>query len=368
VSDGVIAAIAGILAFAWAALLFIGGANRGRIAYWLLVAVTIIVLFLNGIWFTRTGMWIVIGLYAAMLIWAFSPWDDEVPDEDLADLQEDREKGVAHGFGRAVADEVSGFRTFLGWAFIALIALGVVAAVFGWGDHETSNTPAVHHAGSAPVVPAPTAPDPTIAAERAVKQYYAAIGYYDYGGAWQYLGQQQRAEDGGYKMWRDGQVLNVATNLKSAIATPVDADTATVSIRLNTADLDICGSNVPQTFEGTWTVDFLGGQPYLDSANISKIAGGDPTTDVRDCPPTELPPSSNYSYVPPPTSGGSSSSYESGGSYSAPTVSDFCSIYNCVGDFNNEPGSIVQCSDGSYSHAGGIQGACSSHGGVSSGY
>jgi hypothetical protein len=250
-------------------------------------------------------------------------------------------------------------------AFYGFIAFVVLGAIFGWfGDAKKKP----HHqavATSAPIVPgpAPAASDPTLAAERAVKQYYSAIDYYDYGGAWQFLGQQQRADDGGFKTWREGHVLNVATNLKSAIATPVDGDTATVSIRLNTADLDICGSNVRQTFEGTWTVDFLGGRPELDNADISKVGGADPTVDVRDCPPIEVPPSV-YSSLP-PSYGGESSPYESGsGSYSGPTVSDFCSIHDCIGDFNNEPGSIVECSDGSYSHAGGIQGACSSHGGV----
>jgi hypothetical protein len=42
----------------------------------------------------------------------------------------------------------------------------------------------------------------------------------------------------------------------------------------------------------------------------------------------------------------------------------FCQTHDCIGDFDNEPGSVVQCADGSYSHAGGIQGACSHHGGV----
>jgi hypothetical protein len=43
---------------------------------------------------------------------------------------------------------------------------------------------------------------------------------------------------------------------------------------------------------------------------------------------------------------------------------DFCSTHDCIPNYPNGNGSTVQCSDGSYSQSGGIQGACSHHGGV----
>jgi hypothetical protein len=43
---------------------------------------------------------------------------------------------------------------------------------------------------------------------------------------------------------------------------------------------------------------------------------------------------------------------------------DFCTTHDCIPNYPNGNGSTVQCSDGSYSHSGGIQGACSHHGGV----
>jgi hypothetical protein len=43
---------------------------------------------------------------------------------------------------------------------------------------------------------------------------------------------------------------------------------------------------------------------------------------------------------------------------------DFCANHNCIPNYPNGNGSTVQCSDGSYSHSGGVQGACSHHGGV----
>lgn len=51
------------------------------------------------------------------------------------------------------------------------------------------------------------------------------------------------------------------------------------------------------------------------------------------------------------------------GSPSHATDEKFCEENECEGSFETEPGTIVECSDGSYSHAGGISGACSDHGG-----
>jgi hypothetical protein len=46
--------------------------------------------------------------------------------------------------------------------------------------------------------------------------------------------------------------------------------------------------------------------------------------------------------------------------YAAGSVSGgsggFCSTHDCIGNFASGNGSIVQCSDGSWSHSGGVQG------------
>jgi hypothetical protein len=54
---------------------------------------------------------------------------------------------------------------------------------------------------------------------------------------------------------------------------------------------------------------------------------------------------------------------ESPGSYSHADDVGFCSTHQCIGSFETEPGYIVQCTDGTYSHSGGISGSCSRHGG-----
>jgi len=48
----------------------------------------------------------------------------------------------------------------------------------------------------------------------------------------------------------------------------------------------------------------------------------------------------------------------------APANDDFCTTHDCIPNFDNGRGSVVQCEDGSFSQSGGIQGACSHHGGV----
>jgi hypothetical protein len=51
------------------------------------------------------------------------------------------------------------------------------------------------------------------------------------------------------------------------------------------------------------------------------------------------------------------------GSYSHAGDAEFCSMHECIGDFEGEGGYVVECSDETFSHAGGIQGGCSHHGG-----
>jgi hypothetical protein len=54
---------------------------------------------------------------------------------------------------------------------------------------------------------------------------------------------------------------------------------------------------------------------------------------------------------------------ESPGSTSHATDDQFCSAHACIENFPNGNGYIVQCSDGEWSHSGGLRGACSDHGG-----
>ena len=59
----------------------------------------------------------------------------------------------------------------------------------------------------------------------------------------------------------------------------------------------------------------------------------------------------------------SASSGEGAGSYSHADDSGFCSSHQCIANFPNGNGYVVQCVDGEWSHSGGLSGACSHHGG-----
>jgi len=60
----------------------------------------------------------------------------------------------------------------------------------------------------------------------------------------------------------------------------------------------------------------------------------------------------------------SSGEHDEVGSSSHATDPQFCAEHHCIGTFTTEPGTVVECSDGTYSHSGGISGACSHHEGV----
>jgi hypothetical protein len=48
------------------------------------------------------------------------------------------------------------------------------------------------------------------------------------------------------------------------------------------------------------------------------------------------------------------------------SVASFCDTHACIANFDNGSGYIVRCNDGMWSHSGGLSGACSYHGGESS--
>jgi hypothetical protein len=55
------------------------------------------------------------------------------------------------------------------------------------------------------------------------------------------------------------------------------------------------------------------------------------------------------------------------GSYSHAGDASFCGEHHCIGNFTTEEGTVVECADGTFSHAGGIYGSCSYHGGEAGG-
>lgn len=56
---------------------------------------------------------------------------------------------------------------------------------------------------------------------------------------------------------------------------------------------------------------------------------------------------------------------EGPGSYAHAGDAAFCSNHQCISNFPNGNGYVVQCADSTWSHSGGLSGACSDHGGES---
>ncbi len=106
---------------------------------------------------------------------------------------------------------------------------------------------------------------------------------------------------------------------------------------------------------------------------IVAIAGGNsssstpttPTTETTEQAPSPLPPETDS--TPSESSGSESKEEDEVGSTSHAGDTKFCEEHHCIGEFTTEDGTVVECSDGTFSHAGGLSGACSDHGGEASG-
>ena len=89
-------------------------------------------------------------------------------------------------------------------------------------------------------------------------------------------------------------------------------------------------------------------------------------------PPTPRPPTPRPTRTPAPpvaTCGAPSNPWGynfCGGNFIYSPPGTFCNYFNCIKSFwQHTNGYVDQCVDGTYSHSGGIQGACSYHGGES---
>ena len=103
--------------------------------------------------------------------------------------------------------------------------------------------------------------------------------------------------------------------------------------------------------------------PAAGSQPVNVTTTSEPTSPPASPPPstpTPTPPSDTTTTsitppsdpTPPPTT------------TTTPTPAGFCDTHACIPSFASGRGTVVQCSDGLWSHSGGIQGACSGHGGV----
>jgi hypothetical protein len=282
---------------------------------------------------------------------------------------------------------------------ISLCSIVVVLAVAVAGCAESGTpTPSATPAGStsaptpdasapapaegASTSPAIPAPDYRGQAERAVRAYYRAIDESDFSAAWSRLTSPVQAALGGYSKWKSGFDTSISTRVLSAIALDAGQSHANVEVRLKSVDVDACASNVTQGFTGVWRLQRTGGRWMAASVLMRKTSGATPVADVTQCPGA----TGDSGDVCDPTSaaydqgacddqsGGSdsgdpcdpnSTAYDAASCGGGGTDQSFCNSHECIDNFDNGTGYIVQCNDGEWSHSGGRPGACSDHEGES---
>ena len=145
-----------------------------------------------------------------------------------------------------------------------------------------------------------------------------------------------------YAYWRHGspsiRAYSPATGVTYRLRCDATAGRVTCTandgavVRFSTASIDHYTSANARAYAGSH-----------DLGHASTPSVRAPETPPSDPPPVVAPPAS------PPADTG---------------TEDFCTTHDCIPNYPNGNGSTVQCSDGSFSHSGGIQGACSHHGGV----
>jgi hypothetical protein len=195
-----------------------------------------------------------------------------------------------------------------------------------------------------------------------VRDYYGNLDAKRLAAAWARLSPAVRAQLGGYDTWAAGQEGTVDVTVTSVHTEQASKASASVDVALRSTSVDICSRTVHQRFAGTWTLSRTGGRWTASNLHIEKTGGGSERTDYAQCdnnagtttsPDASAPAEPDYAPVDPaqPDPG-------------ADEDPGFCDTHDCIPNFDNGNGSVVQCSDGTYSHSGGIQGACSHHGGV----
>jgi hypothetical protein len=111
----------------------------------------------------------------------------------------------------------------------------------------------------------------------------------------------------------------------------------------------------PQTAIGVYTE--VQASAYARTRNVGKP--GPPASSSKRSAASRTTPSPT-----PGNGGGSSSGGDQVGSYSHADDQAFCEQHRCIGAFQREGGTVAECNDGTYSHAGRVQGTCSHHEGV----
>jgi len=231
--------------------------------------------------------------------------------------------------------------------FPCALVLGLALVLAGCGAASTSKrtvatsvatsvkitrSPPASSKAPPPSTPAPTTASPSSADSPAavVQAYFAAIDAENYEQAWT-LGGENLGES--YTQFAAG-FANTATDSVQILST----SGSTVTVELTATQTD----GTQQQFTGTYTVS----GNAITSASITQ-AGASPSASTCGAP------TNPYGY-----------NFCGVGTFVTRPPADICTYFkSCIKNFWNGRGYMVECGDGTYSKSGGIEDACSYHGG-----
>lgn len=182
-----------------------------------------------------------------------------------------------------------------------------------------------------PSTAAPTTASPSSANSPAavVEAYFAAIDAENYEEAWA-LGGENLGES--YAQFAAG-FATTATDTVDVLST--SGNTVTVDLTATQTD------GTQKQFTGTYTV---AGQA-ITNASITQT-GAPPSASICGAP------ANPYGY-----------NFCGTGNHVYSPEAHTCTYFNCIKNFGNGHGYMVECNDGTYSMSGGIDGVCDDHGG-----
>jgi hypothetical protein len=213
-------------------------------------------------------------------------------------------------------------------ALIAVSLAGCLLVIGGCseqGSDEQGSSEPIQSA-SAPVDPRP----PAAQAKDTVRSYYDWVNVGSYRRAFALFSPELQATNGGFAAWRAGYAQTAYTELRSLRTVSTTPAEVVVGIKLNAEAEDVCGDSVPQAFEGTWTLENVGGAFVGTALNVAQTGGGDLANAPAACAPPPAPPQ-----TPPPPGSPTTSSCDP--SYSGACLDPNSSDYDCEGGSGNGP-------------------------------
>jgi hypothetical protein len=163
-----------------------------------------------------------------------------------------------------------------------VLVLAVIASVTG-DNKNTENAANETPAGEEASPPPP--PPPADQARETVRAYYHLVNARQYGQAWNRLSPDLKASLGGFDKWRDGYQYTSRTRLARLDTVSARPGEVVLAIKLVGVSRDACDDRVKQVFEGTWTLNKLGGRFVGTSLDVAQTGGGVVVFEPSSCAP-----------------------------------------------------------------------------------